>query len=82
MLLNFLQFLKPLDPRCGATYNLLGRCVAGSQVRRALSGFKGLEWHTRTGAPHCLADLESVAAGQATSVILLSPEQEQVRISQ
>ena len=53
---------------------------AGAQVRRALSGFKGLEWHTRTGAPHCLADLEMVAAGQATSVILLNPEQEQVRM--
>lgn len=48
------------------------------EVRRALSGFKNLEWHTRTGAPHCVTDLESVAAGQAQTIILLHPELAQV----
>lgn len=52
-----------------------------SEVRRALAGFKNLEWHTRTGAPHCVTDLESVAAGQAQTIILLHPEVAQVRTS-
>lgn len=50
------------------------------EVRRALSGFKNLEWHTRTGAPHCVTDLESVAAGQAQTIILLHPELAQVSL--
>lgn len=44
------------------------------EVRQALTGFKTLKWHTRTGAPHCVSDLESVAAGQAHTIILLHPE--------
>ena len=50
------------------------------QLRRALRG-SSLEWHTRSGAPHALADLEKVAAGQARTVILLQPDSEQVRRS-
>ncbi|EIE27753.1 hypothetical protein COCSUDRAFT_55736 [Coccomyxa subellipsoidea C-169] len=46
------------------------------QLRRALRG-SSLEWHTRSGAPHALADLEKVAAGQARTVILLQPDSEQ-----
>jgi hypothetical protein len=45
-----------------------------AEVRAALSGFKNLTWHTRTGAPHCVSDLEGIAAGQAQTVILLHPE--------
>jgi hypothetical protein len=37
-----------------------------------------MTWHTRTGAPHCLTDLESAAAGQASTIILLRPEDEKV----
>mmetsp|Transcript_19941 Transcript_19941/g.60258 ORF Transcript_19941/g.60258 Transcript_19941/m.60258 type:complete len:961 (+) Transcript_19941:333-3215(+) len=44
------------------------------EVRRALSSFSNIKWHTRTGAPHCVTDLESVAAGQAQTIILLHPE--------
>jgi hypothetical protein len=44
------------------------------EVRAALSGFKNLTWHTRTGAPHCVSDLEGIAAGQAQTIILLHPE--------
>ena len=49
-------------------------------MRRALRTFENnkMEWHTRTGAPHCLTDLESVAAGQASTIILLRPEEEKV----
>ena len=49
------------------------------EVRRALGEFRSLKWHTRTGAPHCITDLESVAAGQAQTIILLHPEVTQVR---
>ena len=45
-----------------------------AEVRAALAGFKNLTWHTRTGAPHCVSDLEGIAAGQAQTVILLHPE--------
>ena len=50
------------------------------QVRRALRTFENskMEWHTRTGSPHCLTDLESAAAGQASTIILLRPEDEKV----
>jgi len=37
-----------------------------------------MEWHTRTGSPHCLTDLESAAAGQASTIILLRPEDDKV----
>ena len=47
-------------------------------MRAALAGVKHLKWHTRTGAPHSLEDLESVAAGQASTIILLHAEDEQV----
>lgn len=49
-----------------------------SQLRRALRGSK-VQWHTRSGAPHAVADLEKVAAGQARTVILLQPDSAQVR---
>lgn len=39
----------------------------------------GCRWHTRSGAPHCVTDLESVAAGQAQTIILLHPENTEVR---
>lgn len=44
------------------------------EVRKALKGCKNMKWHTRSGSPHCITDLESVAAGQAQTVILLCPE--------
>ena len=49
-------------------------------MRRALRTFENskMEWHTRTGSPHCLTDLESAAAGQASTIILLRPEDEKV----
>ena len=47
------------------------------QLRRALRG-SSVEWHTRSGAPHALADLEKVAAGQARTIILLQPDSAQV----
>ena len=40
------------------------------ELRHSLKGYK-IEWHTRSGAPHCSSDLERVAAGQAKNVILL-----------
>ncbi|KAK9917305.1 hypothetical protein WJX75_002985 [Coccomyxa subellipsoidea] len=46
------------------------------QLRRALRG-SSVEWHTRSGAPHALADLEKVAAGQARTIILLQPDSAQ-----
>ena len=53
-----------------------------AQVRRALRTFENskMEWHTRTGSPHCLTDLESAAAGQASTIILLRPEDDKVRL--
>lgn len=48
-------------------------------MRAALVGFEHLKWHTRSGAPHSLEDLESVAAGQASTIVLLHTEDEQVR---
>ena len=47
------------------------------QLRRALRG-SSMEWHTRSGAPHALADLEKVAAGQARTIILMQPDSAQV----
>ncbi len=47
------------------------------QLKKALWGHK-IEWHTRSGAPHSIADLEKVAAGQARTIIILQPDQEQV----
>lgn len=47
------------------------------QLKKALRGQK-IEWHTRSGAPHSIADLEKVAAGQARTIIILQPEQEEV----
>jgi len=40
------------------------------ELRHSLKGYK-IEWHTRSGAPHCSSDLERVAAGQAKNIILL-----------
>ncbi len=48
-----------------------------AQLKRALWGQK-IEWHTRSGAPHAIADLDKVAAGQARTIILLQPDQEEV----
>lgn len=48
------------------------------QLRRALRG-TSMEWHTRSGAPHALADLEKVAAGQARTIILMQPDSAQVQ---
>ena len=47
------------------------------QLKKALRGQK-LEWHTRSGAPHAIADLEKVAAGQARTIIVLQPDVEEV----
>ncbi|CAL8463710.1 g3244 [Coccomyxa elongata] len=46
------------------------------QLRRALRG-TSMEWHTRSGAPHALGDLEKVAAGQARTIILMQPDSAQ-----
>jgi len=40
------------------------------ELRHSLKGYQ-IEWHTRSGAPHCSSDLERVAAGQAKNIILL-----------
>ena len=48
------------------------------QLKKALRGQK-LEWHTRSGAPHAIADLDKVAAGQARTIIVLQPDEEEVR---
>ena len=45
------------------------------ELRHSLKGYK-VEWHTRSGAPHCSSDLERVAAGQAKNVILLDNNEE------
>ncbi len=47
------------------------------QLKKAL-GRQKLEWHTRSGAPHAIADLEKVAAGQARTIIVLQPDKEEV----
>lgn len=49
------------------------------ELRAALKGFT-LEWHTRTGFPHSISDLQKVAAGQAKNVILLNPDSEEVHL--
>ena len=49
-----------------------------AQLKQALRAHK-IEWHTRSGAPHSIADLEKVAAGQARTIIILQPEEEEVR---
>ncbi|CAK0785418.1 hypothetical protein CVIRNUC_008627 [Coccomyxa viridis] len=46
------------------------------QLKKAL-GRQKLEWHTRSGAPHAIADLEKVAAGQARTIIVLQPDKEE-----
>lgn len=43
------------------------------ELRHSLKGYK-LEWHTRSGVPHCSSDLERVAAGQAKNIILLDDQ--------
>ena len=45
------------------------------ELRHSLKGYK-LEWHTRSGVPHCSSDLERVAAGQAKNIILLDDQAE------
>ena len=45
------------------------------ELRQSLKGYK-IEWHTRSGAPHCSSDLDRVAAGQAKNVILLDDNTE------
>ena len=64
--------------RTWLAYDVLSYIRCRCQVRRALRTFENnkMTWHTRTGAPHCLTDLESVAAGQASTIILLRPEDE------
>ncbi|KAL3139211.1 hypothetical protein ABBQ32_005982 [Trebouxia sp. C0010 RCD-2024] len=47
------------------------------ELRHSLKGYS-IEWHTRSGAPHCSSDLERVAAGQAKNVILLDNNVEDV----
>ncbi|KAL0047458.1 hypothetical protein WJX82_003858 [Trebouxia sp. C0006] len=47
------------------------------ELRHSLKGYK-IEWHTRSGAPHCSSDLERVAAGQAKNIILLDNNVEDV----
>lgn len=42
------------------------------EVRASMCAYN-LEWHTRSGRPHSLADLRRAAAGQARTVILLDP---------
>jgi len=44
------------------------------ELRRELGKDSALEWHTRCGAPHSIADLERVGAGQARTIILMHPE--------
>ncbi len=50
------------------------------ELRAALKGFT-VEWHTRTGFPHSISDLQKVAAGQAKNVILLNPDSEEVGLA-
>lgn len=45
------------------------------ELRHSLKGYQ-IEWHTRSGAPHCSSDLDRVAAGQAKNVILLDDNTE------
>ena len=45
------------------------------ELRHSLKGYQ-IEWHTRSGAPHCSSDLERVAAGQAKNIILLDSDVE------
>ena len=45
------------------------------ELRHSLKGYN-IEWHTRSGAPHCSSDLDRVAAGQAKNVILLDDNTE------
>ncbi len=46
-------------------------------LREGLWGLN-LDWHTRSGQPHAISDLAHVAAGQAKTLILLKPENEEV----
>ena len=44
------------------------------ELRRELGKASALEWPPRSGAPHSIADLERVGAGQARTIILMHPE--------
>ena len=44
------------------------------ELRRELGRHPAVEWHTRCGAPHSIADLERVNAGLAKTIILMHPE--------
>ncbi|KAK9836266.1 hypothetical protein WJX81_000586 [Elliptochloris bilobata] len=44
------------------------------ELRRELGRQPSIEWHTRAGAPHSIADLERVNAGLAKTIILMHPE--------
>ena len=44
------------------------------ELRRELGRHPAVEWHTRAGAPHSIADLERVNAGLAKTIILMHPE--------
>ena len=44
------------------------------ELRRELGRHPTVEWHTRCGAPHSIADLERVNAGLAKTIILMHPE--------
>lgn len=48
-----------------------------ADVQSALKGYK-IRWQTREGAPYSAADLAKVSASQASTVILMRPDNSRV----
>ena len=48
------------------------------QVQAALKGYK-IRWQTREGAPYSASDLAKVSASQASTVILMRPDNSRVK---
>lgn len=52
-----------------------------NEVQAALRGYN-VSWQTREGVPYSAYDLARVSAGSASTIILLRPEEAQVRSSE
>ena len=51
------------------------------ELKKGLASYD-LEWHTRTGMPYSISDLDRVAAGSAQTVLLLQDDTVEVGLGQ
>lgn len=51
------------------------------ELKKGLASYD-LEWHTRTGMPYSISDLDKVAAGSAQTVLLLQDDTVEVDLGQ